>query len=206
MPTRTAISWAWATDWLKANLAKYIKEYADDPQELKEIAGELIEDEVLNIYNRPNYPEKKSYLLSLKDLYESLQSMVESEWNDVLNYIYPNLTDMIEESLTYEKPSFQQIMENIEPRQQMSMEDVDQLTEQTEQIETEIQRPIENIMIKHPKTRQDFLAGPGKKVYNSNRRDVGIIDAIYENHIVVKDEETGQLTEWPLTDQIWESQ
>jgi len=203
MPIKIAISYEWATNWLKSKLAAYLQDYADSPQELKNIAGELIEDEVLSIYPGRNYPEKQSILISFKELYKLLESMNEQDWGELLNYMYPN----IEQEIAH-KPSFHNIMEAIEPKRQLSLEDV----EQEEQIapsppiaKPEPKRPIENVMILHPKTRQPFSVGIGTKVYNSDKKSVGTIEEIYEDRVVVEEEKSGQLTNWPLTDQIWES-
>ena len=199
MPAKVAISWDWATNWLKAKLQPYLKDYADDPEELKNITIEVIEDEVMKLY-RMDFPEKKQHLTSLKELYESLQAASDEDWNELLNYIIPPQS-------TSEQPSFEQIMKSIEPRQPMSMEDVSKPVERP--IEQEIakptRRPIEQIMIKHPKSQMEFPAGPGKKVYNRDKGETGIIETIYEDAVVVKDEETGQTKEWSLTDDIWES-
>ncbi|KKL13186.1 hypothetical protein LCGC14_2528280 [marine sediment metagenome] len=208
MPIKTAISWDWATNWLKTNLIPYMKNYADDPQELRYRTDELIEDEVTEIYTQKDYYDKKSQLISLKELYESLQASSDEDWNDLLEYIFPS-------QIKVEQPAFEQILESIEPRQQMSMEDVDEPVEQLEitEIETKpsVRRPIESIMIRHPKIKEkglpiEFLAGPGAKVYNGNTKDIGIIDTIYEDVVMVKSEKTGQLEEWLITDPIWESQ
>jgi hypothetical protein len=203
MPLKIAISLGWAISWLKANLTPYLKDYADDPQELKNRAGQLIEDEVKKIYSGINYPEKQDILNSLKYLYESLGSTSEDDWGKILSDLYPS----IEQEIAH-KPSFEDIMEAIEPKRQLSLEDVEQeeqIAPPSPTIKPESKRPIENVMILHPKTRQPFSVGIGTKVYNSDKKSVGTIEEIYEDRVVVEEEKSGQLTNWPLTDQIWES-
>lgn len=199
MPIKIALSWDWAFNWLKPNLYSYLKDYADDPQELKNIAGELIENEVLNIYPGIDYPEKQSILTSFKELYELLKPMSEDDWGQILDHIFPNFEQQLQH-----KPSFETILESIGPKQQLSMEDIRQEEPAIAKPEIKTKRPIESVMILHPKTRQPFSAGVGTKVYNSDKRSIGTIGEIYEDHVVVE-ENNGQLTNWPLTDQIWKS-
>lgn len=144
---KIAVSMSEAINWLQTALSPYYHDYKDDPNETKQIALELIEGQVTDVWNMQEFQGKQQYLRGLKELYQMVQSADEQQWLDTHNIIFPRS----EEPEQQVPSTFEDIMQHIEPPEQVTMEDVenDDNTHVIQQQETPVveeERPIEQVL------------------------------------------------------------